>query len=90
MLYEKHSKATTLESKFPLLAVEHNLITSKDADITACFRVHLPELFTVASPEYDATSGMAYMIKTRRIIPSSTNRIGTSRKIMHRTLHRMD
>lgn len=47
-------KATTLESKFPLLAVEHNCIISKDADITACFRVHLPELFTIASAEYDA------------------------------------
>lgn len=47
-------KATTLESKFPLLAVEQNCIISKDADITACFRVHLPELFTVASAEYDA------------------------------------
>ncbi len=48
------AKATTLESRFPLLAVEHNCIISKDADITACFRVHLPELFTVASAEYDA------------------------------------
>ena len=48
------AKTTTLESKFPLLAVEHNCVISKDADITACFRVHLPELFTVASPEYDA------------------------------------
>lgn len=48
------AKVTTLESKFPLLAVENNCIISKDADITACFRVHLPELFTVASAEYDA------------------------------------
>ncbi|WP_313380465.1 TraG family conjugative transposon ATPase [Proteiniphilum saccharofermentans] len=48
------AKATTLESKFPLLAVEHNCIISKDADFTACFRVHLPELFTVTSLEYDA------------------------------------
>ena len=47
-------KATTLESKFPLLAVEQNCIISKDADITACFRVHLPELFSVASLEYGA------------------------------------
>lgn len=47
-------KATTLESKFPLLAVENNCIISKDADITVCFKVHLPELFTVASAEYDA------------------------------------
>src|SRR5690606_18967225 len=48
------SKTATLESKFPLLAVEQHCIISKDADITACFAVRLPELFTVASAEYDA------------------------------------
>jgi conjugation system TraG family ATPase len=48
------SKSATLESKFPLLAVENNCILSKDADITACFRVYLPELFTVASADYEA------------------------------------
>ena len=48
------AKTTTLENKFPLLAVENNCIVSKDADITACFEVHLPELFTVASAEYEA------------------------------------
>ncbi|OIV40636.1 TraG family conjugative transposon ATPase [Flavobacterium johnsoniae] len=48
------AKTTTLESRFPLLAVENNCILSKDADITACFEVRLPELFTVASAEYDA------------------------------------
>ena len=31
-------KATTLESRFPLLAVEHGCIISKDADITAASR----------------------------------------------------
>ena len=39
-------KATTLERKFPLLAVENGCIISKDADITVAFRVELPELFT--------------------------------------------
>lgn len=48
------AKTTTLENKFPLLAVENNCILSKDADITACFKVRLPELFTVASAEYEA------------------------------------
>ncbi|MEA1849931.1 TraG family conjugative transposon ATPase [Chryseobacterium sp. MHB01] len=48
------AKTTTLEHKFPLMAVENNCILSKDADITACFEVHLPELFTVASAEYEA------------------------------------
>jgi conjugation system TraG family ATPase len=47
-------KAATLESKFPLMAVENGCIVSKDADITAGFRVELPELFTVTSSEYEA------------------------------------
>ena len=37
-------KAATLESKFPLLAVEHDCIISKDADITVAYKVELPEL----------------------------------------------
>ncbi len=47
-------KATTLESKFPILSVEHDCIISKDADITVCYRVELPELFTVTQAEYEA------------------------------------
>ncbi len=47
-------KASTLESKFPLLSVEHGCIVSKDADITVGFRVELPELYTVTSAEYEA------------------------------------
>nr|WP_129733542.1 TraG family conjugative transposon ATPase [Parabacteroides goldsteinii] len=47
-------KAATIESKFPLLAVEHDCIISKDADITVAYRVDLPELFTVTSTEYEA------------------------------------
>lgn len=47
-------KAITVESKFPLLAVEYGCIISKDADITVAFRVDLPELYTVTSGEYEA------------------------------------
>ena len=50
-------KATTLESRLPLLAVEHRCIISKDADITVAFEVALPELFTVTSQEYEAMHG---------------------------------
>lgn len=46
-------KTTTLEQKFPLLAVENGCILSKDADITVAFRVTLPELFTVTANEYE-------------------------------------
>jgi conjugation system TraG family ATPase len=47
-------KAATLESKFPLMAVENGCIVSKDADVTVAFRVELPELFTVTGGEYEA------------------------------------
>lgn len=47
-------KAATIESKFPLLAVENGCIISKDADITIGFRVDLPELYTVTNAEYEA------------------------------------
>jgi hypothetical protein len=83
------AKTTTLENKFPLLAVENNCILSKDADITACFEVRLPELFTVASAEYEAIHPPG----TRRLKPclilrSFTNRIGTSKKAMRPIWHR--
>ena len=51
------SKMTTLENKFPLLAVEHGCIISKDADITVAFEVELPELYTVTDAEYEAIHG---------------------------------
>ena len=54
-------KATTLERKFPLLAVENGCIISKDADITVAFRVELPELFTVTSAEYETIHSMYYL-----------------------------
>ena len=47
-------KASTLEAKFPLLAIENDCIVSKEADITVAFRAELPELFTVTGAEYDA------------------------------------
>ncbi|WP_347082718.1 DUF3875 domain-containing protein, partial [Bacteroides uniformis] len=47
-------KTATLESKFPLLSVEHGCIVSKDADITVAYRVELPELFTLTKAEYEA------------------------------------
>ena len=48
---------TTLENKFPLMAVEQGCIISKDADITVAFEVELPELYTVTGAEYEAIHG---------------------------------
>jgi conjugation system TraG family ATPase len=64
------SKMTTLENKFPLLAVENGCIVSKDADITVAFRVELPELFTVTAGEYE-TIHSAWN-KAVRVLPNFT------------------
>ncbi len=64
------SKMTTLENKFPLLAVENGCIVSKDADITVAFRVELPELFTVTSAEYETIHSV--WNKAVRIMPNFT------------------
>lgn len=63
-------KASTIESKFPLLAVEHGCIISKDADITVAFRGDLPELFTVTSAEYEAIH--AAWVKAVKVLPDYT------------------
>ena len=47
-------KSSTLESKFPLLAVEQGCIISKDGDITVAYEVTLPEIFTVTSQPHGA------------------------------------
>lgn len=61
-------KATTLESKFPLLSVEQGCIISKDADITIAYRVTLPELFTVTSAEYESIHAM--WCKAAKVLPT--------------------
>ena len=60
-------KAATLESKFPLLSVEHGCIISKDADVTVAFRVELPELYTVTSEEYEAVHSA--WVKAMKVLP---------------------
>ena len=60
-------KAATLEAKFPLLAVEHDCILSKDADITVAFEVELPELYTVTGAEYEAIH--AAWCKAIKVLP---------------------
>lgn len=60
-------KASTLESKFPLLAVENGCIVSKDADLTVVFEVILPELYTVTSAEYEALHGA--WCKAMKVLP---------------------
>ncbi|MCD8034307.1 MAG: TraG family conjugative transposon ATPase [Alistipes sp.] len=63
-------KTSTLESKFPLLKVENNCIVSKFADITAAYRVTLPELFTLTGEEYETLHGA--WLKALKVLPDYT------------------
>ena len=79
------SKAATLESKFPLLAIENDCIISKDADVTVCFKVRLPELFTVASAEYEAIHSAWF--KAIKTLPGFAQLREQIRDIVHRSEH---
>ena len=63
-------KTSTLESKFPLLRVENNCIISKFADITAAYRIVLPELFTLTGEEYETLHGA--WLKALKVLPDYT------------------
>lgn len=63
-------KTSTLESKFPILRVENNCIISKFADITAAYRISLPELFTLTGEEYEALHGA--WLKALKVLPDYT------------------
>jgi conjugation system TraG family ATPase len=53
-----------------LLRVENNCIISKFADITATYRVSLPELFTLTGEEYEALHGA--WLKALKVLPDYT------------------
>ena len=63
-------KTAALEHYFPLLAVEHDCILSKNAEVTVAYRVVLPELFTLTGAEYEALHGA--WLKALRVLPDYT------------------
>ncbi|MFR9592736.1 MAG: TraG family conjugative transposon ATPase, partial [Rikenellaceae bacterium] len=63
-------KAATLQRKFPILAVEQGCIVSKFADLTYAYRVELPEVFTIASSEYEAMQSA--WVKAIKVLPNYT------------------
>lgn len=50
-------KTVSLESRFPLLAVENGCLISKGGDVTVGYALDLPELFTLTGAEYEALHG---------------------------------
>jgi conjugation system TraG family ATPase len=56
-----------LEEILPIMDVEHDLILSKQGDITIAFEVALPEIFTLSNDEYEAFHQA--WIKAIKILP---------------------
>jgi len=56
-----------LKDIFPIMAVEHDCLLSRQGDITVVFRATLPEIFTLSDEEYE-TLHQAW-VKAIRILP---------------------
>jgi conjugation system TraG family ATPase len=59
-----------LENILPIMDVEHDLILSKQGDITIAFICELPEIFTLSNDEYEAFHQA--WIKAIKILPKQT------------------
>ncbi|SHM54256.1 TraG family conjugative transposon ATPase [Myroides odoratimimus] len=64
------AKTNTLERMFPILAVENNCIVSKQGDITVCYKVILPEIFTISDKEYETIHSLWH--KAIKTLPEFT------------------
>ena len=60
----------TLNKNFPILAVEHDCILSKQGDVTVVFKAKLPEIFTLSDQEYEAFHQS--WIKAIKTLPNHT------------------
>ena len=59
-----------LEDILPIMDVEHDLVLSKQGDITIAFRCELPEIFTLSNDEYEAFHQA--WIKSIKLLPKHT------------------
>lgn len=64
------SKINTLESKFPILAIEQDCLLTKEADISVGFEVQLPELFTISGEDYQILHSLWH--KAIKVLPQYT------------------
>ena len=64
------SKINTLESKFPILAIEQDCLLTKEADISVGFEVQLPELFTISGEDYEILHSLWH--KAIKVLPQYT------------------
>ncbi len=59
-----------LKDMLPILDVEHDLIVSKQGDVTIVFECTLPEIFTLSAADYESLHQS--LVKAIRILPKSS------------------
>ncbi|MCK7559438.1 DUF3875 domain-containing protein [Chitinophaga sedimenti] len=64
------NEAKKLEDLIPIYKIEDDLLVSKQGDITAVFKIELPEVFSLSSEEYD---GLHHTwVRAIRLLPAGT------------------
>jgi len=61
-------RAVSLDERFPLWKVEKDCILAKNGDITVCYQLTLPEIFSLSDDEYEALHD--YWLKAIRLLPA--------------------
>lgn len=69
-LRERKSEARRLEDLLPIYKIENDLLLSKQGDVTAVFRVELPEIFSLSSDEYEALHHT--WVRAIKLLPAGT------------------
>ncbi|MEC4113423.1 TraG family conjugative transposon ATPase [Myroides pelagicus] len=64
------AKANTLERMFPIYSVHENSIVTKSGDLTMCFKMELPEIFTLSKQDYQHLSNTLF--KALELLPNYT------------------
>ncbi|MFX1705739.1 TraG family conjugative transposon ATPase [Chitinophaga sp. CC14] len=59
-----------MEEMLPIMAVEHDCILSKNADITVAYEIELPEIFTLSATDYEVLHQT--FIKAIKVLPQFT------------------
>lgn len=67
---EQKDNARKLEELLPLWKIERDTILSRNGDMTAAFRLNLPEIFTLSNEEYGALH--TAWVKALRVLPPLT------------------
>ncbi|PUZ21593.1 Bacteroides conjugation system ATPase, TraG family [Chitinophaga costaii] len=65
-----NENSRSLEQHLPLWKVEHDCIISKQGDVTIGYEVHLPEIFTLSSDDFEALHQV--WVKAFKVLPAHT------------------